>query len=192
MDDLATSHNVRHGYPQPGAAAFRCACPLLAKNSPAHTYRQLARTSFSTVFLIAGSVLAEQTIQTPRMHQRGAHWLSKSQHVPMRQGPRAHHSAPCRAASCARHGLGTHSGIVCQHSRGSSSSIGGTAKVLHRGCPHMAASSSAQPRSPAVCAASRQEEPQRQNQQQSLDLPREQDVSSPGGQHWNTLVLLSM
>lgn len=147
-----------------------------------------ARTSLSTVSLTAGSVMAEQTTQAPTSQHRRAHRLRKSPHVPMRQGPRAHNSASHRAPSCARHGLGTHSTTVCQHSRGSSSSIGGTAKVLHCGCPRMAASFSAQPRKPAVCAASRQEEPQRQNQQQSLDLPREQDGASPGGQHCNTLV----
>jgi hypothetical protein len=137
--------------------------------------------------------MAEQTTHAPRLQHCGAHRLGKSQqHVPMRQGPRAHKSASHRAPSCARHGLGTHSTTVCQHSRGSSSSIGGTAKVLQCGCPDMAASFGAQPRRPAICAASRQEEPQRQIQQQSLDLPRKQDVLSPGGRHRHTLMLLPL
>jgi hypothetical protein len=149
---------------------------------PTHTGKP-ARTSLSTVCLTAGSVMAQQVTQAPRSQHHGAHRLSKSQRVPIRQIPRAHNSAWHRAPSCARLGLGTHSRTVCLHSRGSSSSTGGTASGLRCGCPHMAASLSAQPRRPATCAASRQEEPQRQSQQQSLDLPREQDVSSPGEQH---------
>ena len=151
---------------------------------PTHTGKP-ARTSLSTVSLTAGSVMAQQVAQAPRSQHRGAHRLSMSQRVPMRKIPRAHNSASHRApscASCARHGLGAHSRTVCQHRRGSSSSIGGTAKVLHCGCSHTAAGFSTQPRRSPACAASRQEEPQRQQAQQSLDLPREQDGASPGMQ----------
>lgn len=130
-------------------------------------------------------------MRAARFPQPGAMRPGNSQHALLRQFPGAHQSAPRRAASCARHGLGTHSRTVCQHSR-NSNSIGGPASGLRRGRPTLAAAFSAQPRRPPACAASRQEEPQRQSQQQSLDLPREQDGASPGGRPQNPVALPPM